>query len=230
MLKKVMKPIPLKTVIKTAPCLLALRACLLFSLITLIGCAGGPGSTPSTPTFSNTSMTPSSSGSTSDPYARKDLLRVGDALIIRLTGVPDAEQGVYETKVDEGGQVSMPHIGAVPAANLTTVQLKEKIETLYKMQRIYTNPNITVTTQQSRYVSVTGEVRAPQRLFHSKDLTALGAIASCGGFTDYANRRKVRILRGTQAIEFNAQAALTNPANDVPMFPDDKIQVDRSVF
>lgn len=177
------------------------------------------------PAAGSSSSTPSM-GSTKDP----DVLRVGDSIIIRLTGVPDAEQGTYETKVDEGGQISMPHIGSVPAGGLTTVQLKEKIETLYKMQKIYSNPNITILTQQARFVSVTGEVRAPQRLFHSKDLTALGAIASCGGFTDYANRRKVRILRGSQSMEFNASEALSNPSKDVPLIPDDKIQVDRSVF
>lgn len=192
------------------------------SLLFLTACAGGPSSS-GTPA-------PTTIDRKADPYAQNDLLRVGDSLIIRLTGVPDPEQGTFEAKVDEGGQISMPHIGGVPAAGLTTVQLKEKIETLYKLEKIYKNPNITILTQQARFVSVTGEVRAPQRLFHSKDLTALGAIASCGGFTDYANRRRVRILRGSQVIEFNALEALGDPSKDVPLYPDDKIQVDRSIF
>jgi polysaccharide biosynthesis/export protein len=210
-------------------CSRLISASLVMWLIFLSGCAGGGAS--------NSAMTGGTAGTLSappmskvDPYKENDLLRVGDSIIIRLSGVPDQEQGTYESKVDEGGQISMPHIGGVPAAGLTTVQLKEKIETLYKLQKIYNNPNITILTQQARFVSVTGEVRAPQRLFHSKDLTALGAIASCGGFTDYANRRRVRVLRGSQVIEFNALEALGDPSKDIPLIPDDKIQVDRSIF
>jgi polysaccharide biosynthesis/export protein len=194
-------------------------------LICLSACAGGPG-----PAAGNSNTVSSIQASQIKPAEVNDLLRIGDSIIIRLTGVPDPEQGTFEAKIDESGQISMPHIGGVPASGLTTVQLKEKIETLYKLQKIYNNPNITILTQQARFVSVTGEVRAPQRLFYSKDLTVLGAIASCGGFTDYANRRRVRVLRGSQVIEFNALEALADPSKDVPMLPDDKIQVDRSIF
>lgn len=218
----------LKTVIKKSQQLVAL-VLMLFMLYGLWGCAA-PATSPNNTSFNTMPTASSPSSSPMSSTKDNDVLRVGDSIIIRLTGVPDAEQGTYETKVDEGGQISMPHIGSVPAGGLTTVQLKEKIETLYKIQKIYSNPNITILTQQARFVSVTGEVRAPQRLFHSKDLTALGAIASCGGFTDYANRRKVRILRGSQSMEFNASEALSNPSKDVPLIPDDKIQVDRSVF
>lgn len=223
MSRAIMNPNPLpKTVIKTYFVTLFLWLFLALPLIIFTGCAGGSSSGR---TSASTAPAPKM-----DPYAQHDLLRVGDSLIIRLTGVPDQEQGTFEAKVDESGQISMPHIGGFPAAGLTTVQLKEKIETLYKLQKIYTNPNITILTQQARFVSITGEVRAPQRLFHSKDLTTLGAIASCGGFTDFANRRKVRILRGSQVIEFNALEALGDPSRDVPLIPDDKIQVDRSIF
>jgi polysaccharide export outer membrane protein len=210
-----------KTAIKMSVVTFFTRFCLFVSLIVLSACMGGNSSGSSNLPPSSTKL---------DPYKENDLLRVGDSIIIRLSGVPDQEQGTYDAKIDESGQVSMPHIGGVPAAGLTTVQLKEKIETLYKLQKIYNNPNITIISQQARFISVTGEVRAPQRLFHSKDLTALGAIASCGGFTDYANRGHVSISRGSQVIEFNALEALSDPSKDVPLFPDDKINVKRSIF
>ena len=73
-----------------------------------------------------------------------DLLRGGDTLIIRLTGVPTQDQGIFEVKIDESGKISMPHIGSLVAANNTTVELKKLIESTYLKEEIFTNPNVTV--------------------------------------------------------------------------------------
>lgn len=159
-----------------------------------------------------------------------DLLRGGDTLIIRLTGVPPADQGIFEVKVDESGKVSMPYIGNVPAANLTTVQLKKAIEETYIQQEVFTNPNVTVDLKEQRFVDVTGEVRMPQRVPYTKDLTALGAVAACGGFTDFANRRKVKLTQNGVTREINAKEIQVDPSRDIRLLPNDKIHVDRSIF
>ena len=176
----------------------------------------------------------SSGGSVTSPSLgvidTSDLLRGGDTLIIRLTGVPTADQGIFEVKVDEGGKVSMPYIGSVSAANLTTVQLKKSIEETYIQQEIFTNPNVTVDLKEQRFVDVTGEVRMPQRVPYTKDLTALGAVAACGGFTDFANRRKVKLTQSGVTREFNAKDIQADPSRDIRLLPNDKIHVDRSIF
>lgn len=159
-----------------------------------------------------------------------DLLRGGDTLIIRLTGVPPADQGIFEVKIDESGKVSMPYIGNVSAANLTTVQLKKAIEDAYLQQEIFTNPNVTVDLKEQRFVDVTGEVRMPQRVPYTKDLTALGAVAACGGFTDFANRRKVKLTQNGVTREINAKEIQVDPSRDIRLLPNDKIHVDRSIF
>lgn len=159
-----------------------------------------------------------------------DLLRIGDTIIIRLTGVPTADQGIFEVKIDESGKISMPYIGSVPAANATTVQLKKQIEATYIKQEIFTNPNVTVDLKEQRFVDVTGEVRMPQRVPYTKDLTAMGAVAACGGFTDFANRRKVKLTQGGVTREFNAKEIQADQGRDIKLTPNDKIQVDRSIF
>jgi protein involved in polysaccharide export with SLBB domain len=98
------------------------------------------------------------------------------------------------------------------------------------MAQIYNNPNVTVTSQQARFVAVSGEVRSPQRIYHAKDLTVLGAIATCGGFTDYSDRKEVMLLRRGNVIIFNANEMIEDPTKDIPLLPDDKIQVQKSVF
>ena len=159
-----------------------------------------------------------------------DLLRGGDTLIIRLTGVPSQDQGIFEVKIDESGKISMPHIGSLVAANNTTVELKKLIESTYLKEEIFTNPNVTVDLKEQRFVDVTGEVRMPQRVPYTKDLTALGAVAACGGFTDFANRRRVRLTQGGQTQEFNAKEIQADQGRDIRLKPNDKIQVDRSIF
>lgn len=159
-----------------------------------------------------------------------DLLRGGDTLIIRLTGVPAPDQGIFEVKIDEGGKISMPHIGSLPAANSTTVQLKKIIEETYVKEEIFTNPNVTVDLKEQRFVDVTGEVRMPQRVPYTKDLTAMGAVAACGGFTDFANRKRVRLTQAGVTREFNARDIQADQGRDIKLKPNDKIQVDRSIF
>lgn len=159
-----------------------------------------------------------------------DLLRIGDTIIIRLTGVPVADQGIFEVKIDESGKISMPYIGSLAAANATTVQLKKLIESTYIKEEIFTNPNVTVDLKEQRFVDVTGEVRMPQRVPYTKDLTAMGAVAACGGFTDFANRRKVKLTQGGVTREFNAKEIQADQGRDIRLTPNDKIQVDRSIF
>lgn len=190
-------------------------------VLILAACAGGGGSSTALPG----AVVPSAG-----PAAPDDVLRVGDFISVQLSGVPAEDAYVQQMKVDESGNISLPYIGTIPVAGQTSVQVKQRAEALYKLGRFFTTPNITVTSQQSRYVTVSGEVRSPQRIFYQRELTVMGAIATCGGFTEYANRRKIRLLRAGKVIDFNAVEALTDPTKDVPMQPDDMIQVERSIF
>ena len=188
------------------------------------------GNTPSTSRPISESMVNPVAAIVAANIDTSDLLRGGDTLIIRLTGVPTQDQGIFEVKIDESGKISMPHIGSLVAANNTTVELKKLIESTYLKEEIFTNPNVTVDLKEQRFVDVTGEVRMPQRVPYTKDLTALGAVAACGGFTDFANRRRVRLTQGGQTQEFNAKEIQADQGRDIRLKPNDKIQVDRSIF
>lgn len=159
-----------------------------------------------------------------------DVFRIADTLVVTLSGVPKEDEWEKPLKIDEKGNISMPYIGNVKAVGLTSVQLKDKIEKLYKFKRYYTTPNITINSIEDRFISVNGEVRNSKRLIYTKDMTILGAIAECGGFTDWADRKKIKILRGSQVIYFNATDATKNPEIDIPLLPDDKIHIKRSIW
>ena len=59
-------------------------------------------------------------------------------------------------------------------------------------------PGDIITVSEAKYVYLQGEVAAPGRVRVERELTLLKAIAQSGGLTDWANRRKIRVLTGEQ--------------------------------
>ncbi len=165
--------------------------------------------------------------------AQDAVLRPGDQIEIRLGGVPPEEisqvTGLYT--VDGDGFINMPHIGKVHAAGATQSQLQGAIESSYKTQQIYTNPSITLAVPNAaRFVDVGGDVRSPQRVPFTADLTVLGAITASGGFTEYADQGKVSLLRDGQVTMINIKEVRKDPTKDIKLKPGDKIQVPQSFW
>jgi len=165
--------------------------------------------------------------------AQDAVLRAGDQIEIRLGGVPPEEvsqvTGVYT--IDGDGFINMPHIGKVRAAGATQSQLQGAIESSYKSQQIYTNPSITLAVPNTaRFVDVGGDVRSQQRVPFTADLTVLGAITAAGGFTEYADQSKVKLLRDGKVIMINIKEVRKDPTKDLKLKPGDKIQVPQSFW
>ena len=71
-------------------------------------------------------------------------------------------------------------------------------------------------------------VKAPNRQLYTSRITVLKALASASGFTDYANKKKVKLTRAdgrTQII--NCAKARDNPILDLEVYPGDKLYVPR---
>ena len=159
--------------------------------------------------------------------------RTGDTIELRIGGVPAEETqlitGTYT--VDGEGFVNLPHVGKVRAAGLGQAALQSAIEAAYRAGEIYTNPSITVTVPAAlRFVNVSGDVRQPRRVEYTSDLTLLGAISACGGFTEYADQRKVRLIRGGGVQIVDIKAVRKDPALDVVLLPGDQIEVPQSFW
>jgi polysaccharide biosynthesis/export protein VpsN len=165
--------------------------------------------------------------------AQDATLREGDQIVIRLGGVPadEVQQVSGDYQVDGQGFVNMPNLGKVKAAGLTQAQLQDSIEGGYKSQQIYTNPTITVNIPTTaRFVNVGGDVKAPRRVEYTSDLTVLGAINAAGGFTDYADQSKVRLLRAGKVIMINVKDVRRDPTKDIQVRPGDSIEVPQSFW
>lgn len=160
-------------------------------------------------------------------------LRPGDSIDLKIGGVPSTEvtsvNGVYT--LDGEGAVNLPYVGRIRVSGLAPGSAQITIESVYKSRGIYTNPNIVITMQaQSRFVNVGGQVKTPQRVPFTPDLTVLAAINGAGGFSPYADERKVRLLRGTGATVIDVKKIRQNPSLDVQVQPGDQIEVPLSIF
>jgi protein involved in polysaccharide export with SLBB domain len=162
--------------------------------------------------------------------APADSIRVGDKITIRLTGVPADEGYISEIQIPESGTLTLPDLTrSFQAVGLRPGDLAAEITAAYKEEKIYTNPDITIIPEE-RWVNVGGDVRSPARVLYTPDLTLLSAINSCGGFTEYADKHHVRIVRGSQVILVDAVAAARTPGADPVVYPGDQITVARTIF
>lgn len=154
--------------------------------------------------------------------------RVGDTLDLRIAGVPNEESAAFNGSytIDNDGMVSLPYIEKVKVAGLLPTQIQEALQKSYIQAKIYTHPTITV--QQNavpRYVNVNGEVKAPQRVLFTADLTLLNAITACGGFSDFADKGRVDLKRGDDVKRYNAKDIQKGKTQDPSLMPGDQIVV-----
>jgi polysaccharide biosynthesis/export protein VpsN len=165
--------------------------------------------------------------------AGEAVLRPGDTIELKIGGVPSNDtasvSGAY--MIDGQGYVNMPNLGKVKIGGLTTGAAQGAIESGYRSHDIYTNPTIIITMQaQSRWVNVGGEVKAPQRVPYTPDLTILATINAAGGFSAFADQRKVRLLRGNEVMVIDIRKVRSNPSLDIPVEPGDRVEVPQSIF
>jgi protein involved in polysaccharide export with SLBB domain len=167
-------------------------------------------------------------------YAWADaVLRSGDTIELKLGGVPVAEQASVtgQYTIDGEGGINMPYIGKVRIGGLTPNAAQSAIQDTYRSRGIYTNPNIVITMQAlSRFVNVGGEVKTPQRVPFTPDLTVLASINAAGGFSPYADERKVRLLRGNDVSVIDVKKIRANPSLDIQLQPGDRVEVPQSLF
>jgi protein involved in polysaccharide export with SLBB domain len=154
-------------------------------------------------------------------------LRPGDSLTVAIQGVPDASSNALQ--IDEQGLISLPFIGTVKAAGLTTAEVSQLVRETYLAKKIYMAVDISVSVTE-RYIYVGGEVQRPGRIVWTPDLTVTKAIQSAGGFTLYAKETAVSLVRDKQAYSIDVKLAQRDPRQDPRLIPGDSLQVSRSPF
>jgi polysaccharide export outer membrane protein len=100
-----------------------------------------------------------------------------------------------QVPVRSDGRISLPLIDEVQAAGLTPLQLKEKLTV--RLKEFIDNPSVSVivTEANSQKVYVSGEVKTPGVYQLRGETRLLQVIPMAGGFTEWADQKKVLIIR-----------------------------------
>jgi polysaccharide export outer membrane protein len=122
-------------------------------------------------------------------------------------------------------------LGDVQASGLTPLDLANQIS--QKLKKFYQDPKVSVvvTAINSKQVFLIGEVTKKGPVPMTSGMTLLEAISSAGGLTDFANAKKIYVLRnqekGSQIrIPINYKAALKGDSNfNLALKPGDTIVV-----
>jgi polysaccharide export outer membrane protein len=116
------------------------------------------------------------------------------------------------------GKISLPLLNDVQAAGLTPTQLAAQITE--SLKKFVTNPQVTVIITQinSQRIYILGEVTRAGAYPLLPDMTVLQGLSSAGGFTQFANLKKIYMFRtenGKQVkYPFNYKDVISGKASD----------------
>ena len=139
--------------------------------------------------------------------------------------------GDYE--VDLTGHISLPLVGEVEAANLTTAQLDDRLTQLLGT-KYFENPDVSVGVKAStkRAVTVDGAVKQSGSFPVAGQTSLMQAVALAGGTTEEANPHRVAIFRTIggkrQVAAFDLVAIRRGQSPDPQIYPGDIVVVDGS--
>lgn len=126
--------------------------------------------------------------------AQKDFL-LGPEDVLEIAVWRNLDLTQKEEIVRPDGKISMPLIGEVEASGRTADQLGTQITERLKAYK--ENPSVSVRVKEvnSYYVYVLGEAMKPGKYKLKSHATVLQALAVAGGFTTYASKNKIQVVR-----------------------------------
>jgi polysaccharide export outer membrane protein len=174
------------------------------------------------PPTSNSPKPESSVGSSVDSNTYK----VGPADVL-MVKVWNEDKFTGPVVVHQDGKITLPLVGDLDAGGFTPHEIEETItKALGKELR---KPIVTVTVQavESKKYYLDGEVNHPGEFLLDRPTTILEAISKAGGLQDFANKKRIYVLRGDKKIPFNYKEVINgkNMAQNIPLEPGDHIFV-----
>src|SRR5579863_7923915 len=142
---------------------------------------------------------------------------IGPQDVVEISVWKEAELS-RSVPVRPDGKISLPLLDDVQAAGLTPTQLAELLTE--SLKKYVTNPQVTVIVTQinSQRIYILGEVNRAGAYPLLPNMTVLQGLSSAGGFTIYANLKKIYMFRtenGKQVrYPFNYRDVISGKASD----------------
>jgi polysaccharide export outer membrane protein len=169
-----------------------------------------------------------------DALDDKHILAIGDVLSFRI--VEDEEER-KTLIVTDSGELEVPYIGRFPAENRTCKQLARELKAALEKEYYYQATVIIAVDLMAKSrgrVYLVGPVRepGPQEIPSDEIFTLSKAILRAGGFTDFADRKNVKVTRqegGADKQTFTVDVSQIldkgKTENDLALHPGDLIYI-----
>src|SRR6266481_10048799 len=161
-------------------------------------------------------------------------VRAGDRVAFQILEDRDVPKSLV---VADSGELDFPYVGRVAATDKSCKQLAGELKAQLEKEYYYRATVVIALDAANKYLGriyVWGQVRTqgPLDLAVNENLTAGKAILRAGGFADFANKKKVKVVRGAsaggdgaekQSFELNMVDILENgkTEKDIVLKPDD---------
>lgn len=160
--------------------------------------------------------------------------RLGSNDYVSFRVVEDRDNESQRLRVNDSGELEVPYIGLVPAAGRSCKELAYAIKALLEREYYYHATVIIAVdhvSEKSRgrvyvYGSVKGQ--GPQEIPADESYTVSKAIIRAGGFSDFANKRKVKLTRKggkDYVVDLKRVIEEGHSEEDIVLQPDDQIYV-----
>jgi len=159
-----------------------------------------PAKPQSAPPPNPTGTAQPSEGTVAAVDPNKYLIGPEDVLFIKTWREPDF---TFLAVVRPDGKITIPLVGEAQASQQTPIQLTKTIADM--LTKIINAPDVNVFVQEvrSKKYFIDGEVNRPGAFPLITPTTVLEALSNAGGFKEFANPKKIRILRGSTVFNFN---------------------------
>ena len=138
-----------------------------------------------------------------------------DVLFVKVWREADFT-GQYAVRPD--GKITVPLIGDMKAAGLTTDTLTANLKIALSDYILRPEVNVIVISANSKKFYIAGEVNRPGIYPLVVPTRVFDALSSAGGFREFANRKDIVIVRGTKRLKFNYAEVLKGKKLDQNIF------------
>ncbi|MEO8100832.1 MAG: polysaccharide biosynthesis/export family protein [Acidobacteriota bacterium] len=128
---------------------------------------------------------------------------IGVQDVLRIEVYQDANMS-RQVIIRPDGKFSLPMLGDVQAEGLTPEHLKKTLTEA--LTSLYQSPDVTISVMEVRSKSyqITGQTMRTGTFPLVTPIRVYQALVLAGGFQEWASRKKIVIMRGSQRINFNA--------------------------
>lgn len=136
---------------------------------------------------------------TQDDPAAEYRIAAGDAIAVQIWDHADMSA---RGRVRTDGRLAMPLLADVAVAGRTPNELARELEQVLGARGLVVRPRVTVVVEEVRplKVAVLGEVARPGLYVLDAGAGVAEALASAGGFTDFAHRDRIYVVRRSPEV------------------------------